>query len=344
MAQAFDPERLALSGDPIPVVKDVGATTTGYPAFSTSQTGVLVHARHIALPGQLRWFDRLGNELGLVGEPAEYLDFSLSPDGHMVAVSRVDDPGLASANVWMLDLVRNVWSRFISHPLNDASPVWSPDGARIAFRSNRDGYTKIYGKRSIGTEGERVMLDAGTSLIPTDWSSDGKWIVYTLTTSFAGFDMWVSSPDGTDKQVVVDTTLNASHGRLSPNGRWLAYASDESGEWQVWVQPFPATGEKRPISPSGGTEPQWRRDGEELFYLASSGALMSVAIPQGDAFRAQAPRRLFDVDVPLTGNPYHSNFVVMTDGQRFLVNTRAEARPLAMEVVLNWTTLVSGRR
>jgi hypothetical protein len=130
------------------------------------------------------------------------------------------------------------------------------------------------------------------------------------------------------------------HGRLSPNGRWLAYASDETGDLQVYVQPFPPTGEKRTISPDGGSEPRWRRDGNELFYLASSNKLMSVAIPGGNAFEYGAPKPLFDVRVPLTGNPYRSNYAVTADGQRFLVNTRIEGAPAPINVILNWTALL----
>ena len=130
------------------------------------------------------------------------------------------------------------------------------------------------------------------------------------------------------------------HGRLSPNGRWLAYASDESGELQVWVQPFPATGEKRQISPDGGSEPRWRRDGNELFYLASSNKLMSVPMPGGNAFNSGAPKAFFDTHVPLTGNPYRSNYAVTADGQRFLINTRIEDAPSPINVIFNWTALL----
>jgi hypothetical protein len=130
------------------------------------------------------------------------------------------------------------------------------------------------------------------------------------------------------------------HGHLSPDGRWLAYASDESGELQVYVQPFPTTGEKRQISPDGGSEPRWRRDGNELFYLASSGKLTSVAIPGGDAFKAGAPKELFEVRVPLTGNPYRTNYAVTADGQRFLVNTRIEDAPSPVNVIVNWPQLL----
>ena len=143
------------------------------------------------------------------------------------------------------------------------------------------------------------MHAPGGSVISSDWSRDGKWIVFTRTQSTtAGFDIWVWAGGDAKPQLAVRTALNAMHGRLSPNGQWLAYASDESGEMQVYVQPFPATGEKRQISPVGGSEPRWRHDGNELFYIASDDKLMSVAIPGANAFNAGTPRALFDVHVP----------------------------------------------
>ncbi len=339
MAQRFDVDRMSISGEAVAVGGDVGVTTTAYAAFSASQTGVIGHVRNIALPGDLRWFDRSGNAAGSVGTPGEYLDFELSPDERFVALSRVD-PKLKSSDVWLLDLARNVPTKFTTDPTNEASALWSPDGGQIVFRSNRHGNSELYQKRSSGTEAEQPLLDPGANLIASDWSQDGKSIVYTRTGT-TGFDIWVWGIEANAKpQPAVSTILNAMHGRLSPNGRWLAYASDESGELQVYVQPFPPTGEKRTISPNGGSEPRWRRDGNELFYLASSNELMSVSIPGGNAFDAGVPKVLFDTRVPLTGNPYRSNYAVTANGQRFLINTRIEDAPSPINVILNWTALL----
>ncbi len=339
MAQVFDVDRMSISGEAVAVGGDVGVTSTAYAAFSASHTGVIGHVRNIALPGDLRWFDRSGNAAGSVGTPGEYLDFELSPDERFVALSRVD-PKLKSADVWLLDLARNVTTKFTTDPMTEASALWSPDGGRIVFRSNRHGNSELYLKRSSGTEAEQPVLDPGANLIASDWSLDGKSIVYTRTGT-TGFDIWVWGIEANAKpQPAVSTALNAMHGRLSPNGRWLAYASDESGELQVYVQPFPATGEKRQISPDGGSEPRWRRDSNELFYLASNNKLMSVAISGGNAFDFGVPKALFDTRVPLTGNPYRSNYAVTANGQRFLVNTRIEDAPSPINIILNWTALL----
>jgi hypothetical protein len=200
----------------------------------------------------------------------------------------------------------------------------------------------MYERRSGGTEAEQQILKAGTNLIPSHWSADAKFIVYTNTNSItAGFDIWVWPTSGDTKPALaVRTPANAMHGRLSPDGKWLAYASDESGEMHVYVQPFPGTGEKRQISSEGGSEPRWRRDGRELFYLSSSHSLMSVSIPGGNAFNAGVPQALFQARVPLSGNPYRTNYTVTRDGQRFLVNARVDDAPMPITVTLNWPTLL----
>lgn len=340
MAQAFDARRLTLGGEPTAILSDVGATTTGYAAFSASGTGSLIHASHIGAPGRLRWYDRSGNAGAWVTEPGEYLDFELSPDERTVAISRVSDPGLTAADLWLIDLERQLPTRFTVDRENEASVLWSPDGRDVVFRSNRQGFTQLYRKRSSGIDTERPILNAGNNVITSDWSRDGSLIVFTATTS-TGFEIWVWRTNTDEKpRLAVRTPVNAMHGHLSPDGKWIAYASDESGELQVYVQPFPPTGDKRQMSPDGGSEPRWRRDGQELFYLATGGTLMQVAIPGRDAFKASVPHPLFGVRVPFMGNPYHTNYAVSADGQRFLVNTMTSDASLPIDIVLNWTGLL----
>ena len=337
MAQPFDVDRLAVTGEVVAVAESVGGTTTAYGAFSVSRTGVLVHANQLGFRGDLRWFDRTGAMLGVVTPEAEYLDFELSPDERMVAMSRVD-PQPNSGDIWLLDLDRKITSRFTTDRINETGALWSPDGGRIVFRNNRRGTTDLYQKRSSGAGAEELLLSPGGVAINSDWSRDGRYIVFTATNPTTGFDIWVWPTGGDQKPTLaVRTPLNEMHGRLSPDGRWMAYASDESGELQVYVQPFPATGDKKQISSDGGSEPRWRRDGNELFYLASNRALMSVSIPGGNALNARVPQALFTTRAPLVGSPYRANYAVIASGQRFLVNTRLEDTPSPITVVLNWT-------
>jgi serine/threonine protein kinase len=339
-AQPFDVAQPAATGEPVAIAEGVGATTTGYSAFSVSRTGVLVHARPIPVRGQLRWFDRAGSPGPLVGDAAEYLDFELSPDERSLALSRIDESGLTSADLWLVDLSRNVSTRLTTDPMNDASPLWSPDGARLIFRSNRQGYTGLYVKSASGTGDERLLLDTGASLRPTDWSANANWIIFSTTSSGGAYEIWAWREGAKDgPQRVVNTPRNAGHGRLSPDGRWLAYSSDDTGVSQVYVQPFP-TGQRRPVSPKGGSEPRWRRDGRELFYLEGNGRLMAVEVPGGNALEFGIARALFDVRVPLTGNPFRWNYAVTGDGQRFLVNTRVDSEQPSIDVVFNWTALL----
>ena len=229
MAQPFDTDRLAITGEAVAVAQTVGGTSTSYASFSASQTGVLAYGNPSGIKGELRWFDRSGKPLGSVAPLAEYLDFALSPDERTVAMSRVD-PQPNTADIWLLDLTRGITSRFTVDRVNDSSPIWSPDGSQIVFRSNRRGVTDLYQKRSSGTEAEQLVLQSGTNIVSSsDWSSNGRYIVYTNSGATTGFDVWVWPQFGDRKpMLVVRTPLNAMHGRLSPDDRWLAYASDES--------------------------------------------------------------------------------------------------------------------
>jgi Tol biopolymer transport system component len=340
LAQSIDLRRFELEGEPAKIADSVATTATAYAAFSVSRNDTLVYASRADLKGQLRWFDRTGAQLETVGDAAGFLDFELSPDERALAVSRLDEQ-LNAADIWTVDLSRKVWSRLTSDRSNDASVLWSPDGTRLVFRSNRRGLTDAFQKRPSGSAPEELWFGVGTNLITSDWTSDGRFIVFTNTRAVSGFDIWAWPTAGdTEATLLVRTSLNAVHGRVSPDGRWLAYASDESGQWEVYVQPFPATGEKWHVSARGGSEPRWRRDGRELFFLGSDMVMMSVDLKNGPS-DAGAAVPLFQTRVPLTGNPYRSNYTVSRDGRRFLVNTSADAGLSApLTVILDWQALI----
>jgi dipeptidyl aminopeptidase/acylaminoacyl peptidase len=344
MVQPFDADLGAVQGEAVALADAVGATTTAYAAISVSQNGVLAYARRIELTGQLQWFDRRGGSLGTVGPVAEHLDFELSPDETSLAMSRVD-ASMNTSDIWVFDLARGIDTRLTTDRSNDASPLWSPDGSTVIFRANRRGTTDLYRKRAGGGGDEERLLAPGSNLITSHWSADGRYLLYTSTNPnnvTAGFDIWAWPMAAKEPPtLVIRTALNAMHGQLSPDGKWVAYASDESDRRQVYVQRFPPTGDKRQISSGGGSEPRWRADGRELFFLGSDRRLMSAAIPGGDPFKAAAPAALFQTRAPLTGNPYRTNYTVTRDGQRFLVNTATRdtmAQPIS--VIVNWQSLV----
>ncbi len=341
VAQAMDLENRRLTGEAVTIADAVGTTATGYASFSASHVGSLLYAPTPGLDGELRWFTRGGAASESLGDAASFLDFELAPHERFVAVSRVDEQQ-NTADIWTVDLERKVWTRLTSDRANDASALWSPDGSRIAFRSNRRGVADLYQKRSSGSAAEERWLGIGNNLVVSDWSADGQYVLFTNTSSPAGSNIWFWPTSGQEKPtLIVQRPLNAMHGRFSPDGRWLAYASDESGEWQVYVQPFPESGDRRQISAAGGSEPRWRRDGRELFFLGSDMRMMSVDIPAGNALAAGVSRALFQTRVPLTGNPYRTNYAVSRDGQRFLVNTStAEGLSSPLTILLNWPALL----
>jgi len=345
LAQRFDADRLETSGEAVPLAEQIGQSSpTSLKLFSVSANGVLAYRSGGALVTQLTWFDRAGKPLGPVGSPGPYGTPRLSPDQNRLVVELMD-PQTLSPDLWLFDLVRGSSSRFTFDPANDAFPVWSPDGTRIAFGSVRDGIMNLYQKLSSGAGEEDPLLQSGEAKYPTDWSPDGRFLLYTTT----GGDVWLLPLSGDRKPVpFLRTPFFEGWARFSPDGRWIAYQSNASGRQEVYVQPFregsgaPSTGIWQ-VSTDGGTDPQWRRDGKELFYLAPDRTLMAAEVKAGATFEAGSPRPLFAGRalavsfVFAVSSP--SNYAVSADGQRFLVNTPIEdAAPPPIQVMLSWAS------
>jgi eukaryotic-like serine/threonine-protein kinase len=337
MAQPFDARRLVLNGEAFPIVEEIlrSATSPPYGVFSASENGVLAYQTGTSATGyQLMWFDRTGKQVGVLGDPAAYGDVVLSPDGKRVSVTIQDQVG-KGMDVWLYDVARGLRTRFTFDPANALTSIWSPDGSRIVFNSNRKGHLDLYQKASSGAGTEEVLLEDNLSKYPVSWSPDGRFILY-VTTGGPTDKLFVLPLAGDRKPLpFLQTQFNENFGQFSPDGLWVAYVSGEPGRNEVYVAPFPGPGGKWQISTAGGIRPRWRRDGAEIFYLAPEDKLMAAAVNgKGSSFEVGAVKPLFQTRAAATRFSYD----VSADGQRFLINTTPEQTTSApITIVLNWT-------
>jgi hypothetical protein len=344
MAQPFDNGRFELTGAPVRIAEQVGTSGGGWGAFSASSNGALAYWRGTTtvLRDRLTWRDRSGNVLGTVaGDPALITSFVLSPDDTRVASIRQNRGNDTATNIWLLDLVRGgAGTRFTFAFTNGT--VWSPDGTRIAFSSFSNGKLDLY-QKPVNSDNEELLLKSDESKVPESWSRSG-FLLYGVRSDKQKGDIWVLPLNG-DKKVFpfLATEFNETAARFSPDDRWVAYQSDESGRAEVYVRPFtppstsgaPAAGVKLLVSTTGGRTPRWPRNGKELFYLSPDGKVMAVDVTLSPTFHVGTPHFLFQA--PTVRN----NAVlwdVTSDGKRFLF-----AEPLTEEdasvpytVVLNW--------
>jgi Tol biopolymer transport system component len=339
MAQAFDPTKLELSGDVSPVAERVGSVyETAY--FSASPASVVYRTSNSIRSYQLTWFDTQGRPTGTVGEPGSISNLRLSPDGTRV-VYRKDSPNLTDQDLWLLDLARGTNTRFTFGPGIAEVPVWSPDGSEIVFSSNREGVFNLYRKPANGAKEEELLLRTKENKAAWGWSRDGRFLLYSTSPeiTFVRTDLWVLPMQGDHTPVpFLQTRFDEGFGAFSPDGRWVAYVSDETGRSEVYIRPFtasPGRGEasgKWIISKDGGQGLQrWRDDGKELVYLDLKGTLMAVDLDLRSAVQAQTPRALFPM-------PAGSNALASTgDLKRFLIPVPVEQKtPQAFAVMLNW--------
>jgi Tol biopolymer transport system component len=285
---------------------------------------------------QLAWHDRAGKRISTVGPPGNYSAVWLSPDENRVAIVRNEK---SNDNIWLIDIARNTPTRFTFVPAFDVNPVWSPDGSRIVFGSTRNGPQDLYVKPASGRGNEELLLKTSSPKFPTDWSSDGKLLLYMETNARGKYDIWILPLEGDRKpKPFLQDDYNKFDANFSPDGKWIAYCSDESGQPQVYVLPFPAPGGKYQVSTAGGTNPRWRRDGKELFYIRGDGKLMAVEVKAGSTFEPGATKPLFDTPVRFVGSSWpYDTYAVSADGQRFLINDFTETSAPPITVVLNWT-------
>lgn len=334
-AQPFDAAHLRLTGDPFPVAERLSRYDPAALSMFSTAAGELVYITGAGtLPYQMSWFDRKGVRLSTVGTVAEYSNPALSPDGRSLAVC-IRDEATKKRDIWVFDLVRGTSMRLTFDPADDLDPLWSPDGRQIIFSSDRKGVRDLYRTASNGAGQEQLLLESNEDKNAEDWSRDGKFLLFNV--GQPRDDIWALdlTAQALKPTRLLPESFTTHQGRVSPDGRWLAYSSNESGRFEVYVQNFPPASGKWQISTAGGAEPQWRADGKEMFYVRGDKTLMSVDIKSDPGqFEAGIPKPLFDVDL---GVSVRNRVVITPDGQKFLVVTRADqttATPFTL--VLNW--------
>jgi Tol biopolymer transport system component len=283
------------------------------------------------------WLDRSGRRLGTVGPAGDYSTPDLSPDEKRIAVS-MREGSKADTDVWLFDSTRVVWSRFTFDPSNERAPLWSPDGTRILYASGARGLLDLYEKPAGGAGEGQLVIGSSADKFPTDWSRDGRFVVYHTFGGKAAWDLWVAPVGGGKAFPFLASRFTEVQGVISPDGRWMAYSSDESGRFETYVTEFPKQRGRWQLSTNGGTQPSWRADGKELFYVAPDQTFMSVGVRGADGFEALPPVPLFKANFPPPVPAYWRYYVPTADGQRFLVAALlAEAGASPINVVLNWT-------
>jgi Tol biopolymer transport system component len=337
LAQPFDAQNLTLAGDSVRIADQLRVNSNSRAFFSVSDNGILVYDQFADSDSrQLTWFDRAGKQLEAFGEKGSFIRIKLSPDQKRAAVSRRDPP-TGVFDLYVVDVVRGATTRLTSGTFDVSDFVWSPDSNYIAWVSARGSTYQLLRKLASGSGQEEVLLESSKLIGPTDWSADGKFILYTDLDPKSRRDIWVLPLEGDRKPYVFfQTPADDLQAVFSPDGRWIAYVSGESGNREIYVQTFPASGGKWPVSTNGGLMPIWRRDGKELFYMTPDGKLMAVEIKTGSTFEPGVPKPLFDVATARTvaTNAYD----VSTDGQRFLFTSgQLDTNPSSLAVILNWT-------
>ena len=337
LAQRFDPKTLSLSGDAAPIAENVQDDPGFFNAvFSVSQQGTLAYQEAGGTIGlsEVAWIDRSGKKIGTLGDPADYYDPRISPDGRRVAVV-IGDPG----DIWIYDVARPARTRLTFAPGSDNAPTWSPDGRRVAFSSQRSGSGDLYVRAASGTGADELLSSSKVVKVANSWFPDGRYLVYTAFPDAPGSkaDLWLLSVADRKASPLVRTEFDEVAGAFSSDGRWLAYASNESGRFEIYVKTFPELGGNWQVSTAGGIEPRWRRDGKELFYLTTDGKVMAVEVHTDAAFEVSTPQALF---VTPFKNASGWRYDVTPDGQRFLVNRPVDEESSPITLVQNWTTLL----
>ncbi len=353
MAQPFDSGKAQVSGDAFPVSEGVSfGGVNNFAPVAVSGNGILLYwsGSRRGATNQISWYDRTGKMLELIVPTSSVLMPAISPDEKTIAFSR-GDPSTNRSDIVLRDLSRQTDRRFTTDTASNLSPFFSPDGARVVYRSNRDGHLgDLYVRAASGSGQNEVLLSTPFGKMVNQWSRDGRFLVYTEQDPKTKWDIWVlpMGPDGkpSGKQMAfAHSQFNEIDGQLSPDSRWMAYVSDVSTQREVYVQPFPSADNELRISTAGGMQPRWRGDGKELFFQDPDGKLMAVSLTESPGprptLKAALPMVLFDGHLPIQAQGFF-NYDVTADGKRFLVvgnpSIGASGAPAVVPLTLrvNW--------
>jgi Tol biopolymer transport system component len=332
VAQSFNWKESRLKGEVVQVAESVAGSDVI--AYFTAVPDALAYIPGVARPTTLTWLDRKGSRLGTAGERGEYSGPALSPDERTLAVA-LRDPAIQTRDIWLIDLARGIQQRFTFDPADDMNPAWSPDGSRVAFTSARKGMRDIWEKAASGVGEERMVLGSEIEKNMEYWSPDGRLLLFNVLPGSGARQIWALPLEGERKPfAVLSGPADVTSSPLSPDGKFIAYGSSESGRYEIFIQDFPHARNRLQISTEGGTLPQWRADSKELFYLAGS-KLMAVDIKvSGTRLEAGVPHPLFEAPFAPWGR---NTFVPSRDGQRFLAIVQVEQpADLSITVELNW--------
>jgi serine/threonine protein kinase len=351
--QRFDADHLQLEGEASPlsdVTLPLNVINLAYEPFSVAEN-CLIYLTRGHNTTQLLWFSRDGKQIGTLGSPGFYEEPQFSPNERKIAVTLFES-AKGTSSLWIIDIASGAFNRFTFDPLDSNMALWSPDSNWIVFKAYQGISLNLYQKAANGTGREQLLLGSSASSnwkYPNDWSPDGKYILYgEINSTTKRQDLLMVSVAGESKPTsYLQTEFNEAHARFSPDGKWVAYTSDESGRPEVYVRSFPdASGGRWQISSGGGDQPIWRRDGKELFYLASDMKLMAVKVNADAAmFEAGSPLPLFETHAPpspfITAYSIRNQYFPTADGQKFLVNTLvADQAPSTITVLSNWEALL----
>jgi Tol biopolymer transport system component len=334
MAQAYDDRHQQMSGEAWAISSK---PLTTWRAFSTSQNGVIAF-RTGAPSRSLGWFNRKGQEIAVLPFEGDYRQIALSPDESMLAGARMDETSTDISNIWLMDLSRGTSSRLTSYRANDWGPVWSPDGRQIAFTSSKDGPYNIYVRPAATIGDEHAMVATPAARWGLSWSHDGRFVACSINDPTTQSDIWIVPVSGSEPFPFLRTEFDETQPEFSPDGRWIAYSSNESGRYEIYIRRFDgtkATGAAARISIDGGSLAKWRRDGKELFFLAPDRKLMSAEIHLAANVRPSAPFPLFQTRIYMAN--FLAGYAVAQNGQRFLINAPTkDADSSPVTVIANW--------